>query len=134
MGEIADILVSCDRSWQKQGFTSLYGAVSVIAHETGKVLDLHVTSKECQGCWLWEGIEQTPECVIWKHKHQCEKNYEGSSGGIEPHGMSILFNRSLPEKIRYKQTKLLLRSSLTSLSSSLTTYWSRLHSIPGGRP
>ena len=102
MGEIADILVSCDGSWQKRGFTSLYGVVFVIAHETGKVVDFHVMSKECQGCRLWEGMEQTPEYVIWKRNHQCEKNYEGSSGGMEPHGMSILFNRSLPEKIRYK--------------------------------
>ena len=31
-----------------------------------------------------------------------EGNYEGSSGGMEPHGLSILFKRSLAEKIRYK--------------------------------
>lgn len=44
-GDIADILISCDGTWQKRGFTSLYGAVFVIAHETGKVVDYTVMSK-----------------------------------------------------------------------------------------
>ena len=33
-----DILVSCDGMWQKHGFSSLFGAVFVIAHETGNTL------------------------------------------------------------------------------------------------
>ena len=72
-GEIADILVSCGGTWRKRGFTSLYGVVFVIAHETGKMLDFHVMSKECQGCRLWEEKENTPEYAIWKGKHQCKK-------------------------------------------------------------
>ena len=33
-GAVADILVSCDGTWQKRGFTSLHGACFVIAYET----------------------------------------------------------------------------------------------------
>ena len=48
--ETVVILVSCDGTWQKRGFTSLFGAVFVISYETGKVLDYHVMSKHCAGC------------------------------------------------------------------------------------
>ena len=45
--EIVDILVSCDGTWQKGGFTSLFGAVFIIAYETGKVVEYIVLSKYC---------------------------------------------------------------------------------------
>ena len=32
--EIVDVLVSCDGTWQKRGFSSLFGVVFVIAHIT----------------------------------------------------------------------------------------------------
>ena len=71
-GEVADVLVSCDGTWQKRGFTSLYGIVFIIAHETGKVLDYHVMSKECEGCRKWEGKDKTSqEYIEWKQKHKC---------------------------------------------------------------
>ena len=104
-GDIADILISCDGTWQKRGFTSLYGAVFVIAHETGKVMDFAVMSKYCAGCRKWEGKDQTSkEYLEWKEDHIecCTANYAGSSGGMEPHGTMKMFNRSLDEKIRYK--------------------------------
>ena len=56
---------------------SLYGVVFVIAHETGKVLDSHVMSKECLGCWQWEGKEDSEEYLIWKSNHHGEINYSG---------------------------------------------------------
>ena len=71
--------------------TIIYGVVFVIAHETGKVLDSHVMSKECQGCRQWEGKEDSEEYLTWKTRHQCEISYTGSFGGMEPYGMSILF-------------------------------------------
>ena len=51
--ETIDILVSCDGTWQRQGFSSLFGAVFIIAHETGKVVDYVVKSKHCAGCKYW---------------------------------------------------------------------------------
>ena len=48
--ETADILVSCDGTWHQRGFSSLYGAVFIIAHETGKVIDYIVLSRHCRGC------------------------------------------------------------------------------------
>jgi hypothetical protein len=34
--EIANVLISCDGTWQQWGVSPLYGAVFVIAFETGK--------------------------------------------------------------------------------------------------
>jgi len=101
-GEVADILVSCDGTWQKRGFT-LYGACFVIAHETGKVVDNAVMSKYYVGCRRWEKQDKTSsEYLESKASHVCCANYEGSSGGMEPHDMVKLFQRSLDFHIRYK--------------------------------
>ncbi len=97
-GEMADIL-----TWQKRGFTSLYGACFVIAHETGKVVDYTVMSKHCVGCRQWEKRDQTShEYLTWKAIHVCTANYVGSSSGVEPHGTVQMFQRSSDYGIRYK--------------------------------
>lgn len=50
---IYNIAVSHDATWQKRGFTSLYGAVFVILELTGQVLDYEFMSKTCPSCRLW---------------------------------------------------------------------------------
>ena len=50
--QVADVLISCDGTWQRRGFSSLFGAVFIISYETGKVLDYIVLSKHCAGCRL----------------------------------------------------------------------------------
>lgn len=85
--EVADILVSCDGTWQKRGFSSLFGAVFVIAHETGKVVDYTVLSKFCKGCRYWEAKDHTSDAYQqWKAKHECDTNFVGSAGAMEPRG------------------------------------------------
>ena len=102
-GEVADVLVSCDGTWQKRGFISLYGIVFIIAHETGKVLDYHMMAKECAGCRRWEGKDQSSqEYADWKAKHKCTANFDGSSCSMEPRGTLVLFERSLQHGMRYK--------------------------------
>ena len=102
-GEIFDILVSCDGTWQKRGFTSLYGACFVIAHETGKVVDYTVKSKYCIGCRQWDSKDKTShEYLTWKVSHVCSANYKGSSGGMEPDSTVQMFKRSLDYNLRYK--------------------------------
>ena len=49
-GEIVDIAVSCDGTWAKRGFQSLYGMVSAIEVQTGKVVDFEMKSKVCYKC------------------------------------------------------------------------------------
>ena len=56
----------------------------MITHETGKVLDYHVMSKECEGCRKWEGKDKTSqEDIEWKQKHECTADFDGSSCSME---------------------------------------------------
>ena len=64
--QVIDILISCDRTWQKRGF-SMFGVVFVIAYGTGKVIDYAVLSKHCSGCKKWEDKDQTTtKYLAWK--------------------------------------------------------------------
>lgn len=47
--DIIDVTVTCDGTWSKRGFTATYGVVTVIAWETGQVLDFEIKSKRCTG-------------------------------------------------------------------------------------
>ena len=55
------MLVSCDGTWRCRGFPSLFGAVSVTAYGTGKVIDFVVKSKFCKACKYWEKKDKTTE-------------------------------------------------------------------------
>ena len=101
--EVIDILVSCDGTWQKRGFSSLFGAVFVIAYETGKVVDYIALSKYCAGCKLWDDRDKSStEYAKWKANYDCAINFSGSAGAMEPIGTLKIFQRSLDHCLRYK--------------------------------
>lgn len=77
-----DLSIGLDGTWQKRGHTSLNGVVSLSCIDTRKILDVEVFSKYCHGC----------ACKIVNHK--CEKNYQGSIGGMEVEGAVKMFARS----------------------------------------
>lgn len=96
--ESTDLAVAVDGSWQKRGFSSLNGVVTVTSMETGMVLDVHIMSKYCQGCNLVKGDKNK----LNKHREDCELNYEGNSGGMEIEGARAIFCRSLINRgVRY---------------------------------
>ena len=102
--DVVDILVSCDGTWQRRGHISLFGAVFIIAYETGKVLDYTVKSKHCAACKYWEKKDKiSEEYQRWKEAHKYDINFEGSAGAMEPHGTVEMFQASLQHKIRYTQ-------------------------------
>ena len=43
--DVTDVAVSCDGTWQRRGYSSNNGIVSVISMETGKVLDVEAMNK-----------------------------------------------------------------------------------------
>jgi hypothetical protein len=95
--------VSCDGTWQKRGFSSLFGAVFIIAYETGKVIDFTVLSKHCAGCKQWEDRSKTTQAYTdWKETHICTINFTGSAVAMEPIGILSLFQRSLEHNLRFK--------------------------------
>ena len=101
--EIVDALVSVDGTWQRRGFSSLFGLVYVIEYNTGKVLDYKVFSKFCKACSVWEKRKNKDDFELWKRSHQaeCDVNFDGSAGAMEPAGIVELFKRSLQYRLRY---------------------------------
>lgn len=83
-----DLAVAIDGSWQRRGFKSLNGLVSVTSFDTGKVVDVSILSKYCQTCHL----KKTGERV-------CPKNYDGCSGGMEVAGALEVFKNSVRRNV-----------------------------------
>ena len=50
-----DLTVTTDGAWQKRGFTSNLGIVTVMSTNTDQVLEVAILCKECKGCTRWEG-------------------------------------------------------------------------------
>ena len=48
--QIVDVGITIDGTWQKRGFASMNGAVAAISIETGRIIDVEVMSRYCQGC------------------------------------------------------------------------------------
>lgn len=87
-----DLSIGIDGTWQKRGYSSLNGVVTVSCIDTGKILDAEVFSKYCHSCACKKD-----------QAHTCEKNYEGSSGGMEVEGARAVFARSEASRgVRYK--------------------------------
>ena len=102
----------------------MFGAVFIIAHTTGKVIDYHVMSKVCAGCKHWELWDKSsPEYHKWKESHprQCSMNFSGSAPAMEPHGNLQLFQRSLQYNLRYTHV-ISDGESKTSLLTSMQLY------------
>lgn len=102
--DIVDIDVSGDGSWQRRGYSSHNGVVTVISLETGKVVDVEPMSKTCKACSLKEKLKiSNPTAYAhWKNSHICKFNYTGSSAGMEVEGAKRIFERSeQTRKVRY---------------------------------
>lgn len=91
--EITDCGISCNGTWQRQGFSSLNGCVMAISMDTGKVVDVEVLSKLCK---MHEDEEDTPKNNAWKiyHKPKCQTNFKGSAPAMEPQGACRIFKCS----------------------------------------
>ena len=97
---ICNIAVSCDGTWQKRGYSSLNGVVSVINVETGKVIDYRVLTKKCAQCTSWESRRGTEEFDNFMSFHSEECLIKGSAGAME----SECFGSSLDKyNLRYTE-------------------------------
>ena len=104
--EICDIGVSCDGTWQKRGYSSLNGIVTVISIDTGKAIDYEVMVKKCAQCTLWESRKGTVAYneFMADQDNECLTNHKGSASMMEPQGVVSCFMRSLEKyKTRYTQ-------------------------------
>ncbi|KAL8573387.1 hypothetical protein ACOMHN_032402 [Nucella lapillus] len=92
-----DISVSFDRTWQKRGFTSLYGVGICIDVLTGLVIDYHVLSKYCHACAVNTKRLPPAELAVWKANHapDCCINHHQSSKAMEQEAAKVLWGRSV---------------------------------------
>ncbi|XP_055882678.1 uncharacterized protein LOC129925822 [Biomphalaria glabrata] len=93
---LIDISVSYDGTWQKRGFTSLYGVGVCIDLLTGLVVDFDIRSKYCHACHIQkaESMNAT-DLAVWKEQHDCCTNHHKSSKSMEQDSAVILWNRSV---------------------------------------
>jgi hypothetical protein len=92
---IKNCQVSVDGTWQKRGYSSMNGVVTLISRENGKCLDTAVLSKYCKGCAMWNGNKNKPGYLNWKTNHICQANHNTSSGSMEAAGAILMFSRSV---------------------------------------
>nr|XP_047127825.1 uncharacterized protein LOC124808661 [Hydra vulgaris] len=101
---VIDVAVSCDGTWQRRGYSSNNGVVSVISMETGKVIDVEAMNKVCKACFHKEHLKKGNPLAyeIWHDKHKCTFNYQGLPGGMEPEGARRIWGRSIEKhNLRY---------------------------------
>ena len=95
-----NVSISFDSSWKTRGHYSNVGFGSAISTSTKKVLDYELLSRNCEKCATWsqEKQEKNPsEYEKWfeDHKPICNRNYTGSSQGMEPEAAKRIWGRSL---------------------------------------
>jgi hypothetical protein len=95
--------VSIDGTWQKRGYSSHNGVVTVISLDTQKC---EVLSDKCQQCQKWGKKIQDPRYNAWQASHKCKINHEGSAGSMETAGAVRICERSLATR-GLKYTKML---------------------------
>ena len=81
-----DIAVSCDGTWARRGFQSLYGMVSGIHVDTGKLVDYEMKSKVSFKCQANKDLDPTSqEYIEWMETHapECSANFKKSSKAMD---------------------------------------------------
>ncbi|CAF1373293.1 unnamed protein product [Rotaria sp. Silwood1] len=97
-GDPTNLTVSGDGTWQRRGFKSIHGVAAVLSsNTTPKVLDVQRLSKKCVICTGALSVKNTDPDLYDEiiNNHDCESNYDGSSGGMESQGIHDIFKRSI---------------------------------------
>ena len=93
---VVDTSVSCDVTWQRRAFSSLYSVFTAIPIDSGKVLDVEPMSRSCKSCFLKTDLMKTDPTSYaeWRNSHFCKYKYIGSVGGMESgaHLPNIIFS------------------------------------------
>jgi hypothetical protein len=96
-----DVTVSGDGTYQRRGFQSKNGVVTVLSvnGKKSKVLDCEVLSNHCDTCQKHEKKKAGQELDRWRAVHEgkgeCDKNHTGSAAAMEPAGAVRVFSRSV---------------------------------------
>ena len=79
--EVVNTTISTDGTWQKRGFSSRNGVITIIANSTGKYASIiGFKSKTCKACSYWKG-KTGAKSEKFRRIHKCPLNHTKSSGG-----------------------------------------------------
>ena len=80
--KLPEVAASYDMGWQKQSSGRTYNSISghgmMIGCKSSKIIDVIILSKKCKICSSHKEDDPPP--------HECPKNYDGSSKGMEAEG------------------------------------------------
>ena len=69
MNSIANIDISTAGAWQRRGYASLNGLVTIIAMDTNQCVDFEVLAKTCKSCESNEKKKGTEQYETFKSQH-----------------------------------------------------------------
>ena len=72
---VVDIAISADGSWQRRGYSSLHGLVTVISVDSGQCIDVDVIIKTCKSCEAMEKKKDAEGHPIFLKEHDCPINH-----------------------------------------------------------
>ena len=101
---VIDTAVSWDVSWQKRGYSSMNGVVTVISMNNGNVLDNEPVTRTYKSCLLHEKLKTSDPKRFKELKltHVCKINHIGTASNMEPEGAKKNWERSIRKnKLRY---------------------------------
>ena len=97
-----DIAILRDGTWQKRGYSSLNGIVTVVSVETGKSLITTFSQRNVPSALQGKVEEDAFEEFMSTHENECEINHEGSAGAMEAKGVVTCFSSSVEKyNLRY---------------------------------
>ena len=91
---VADIDISADGSWQRRGYASVNGLVTIISMDSGKCVDYDIMTKMCKSCEAMEINKGSEEYDNYLKVHDCPINHKCSAGSMESAGVRC-FQRSI---------------------------------------
>ena len=77
--EVVNNTNTTDCTWQRSGYSSRNGVVTIIGNSTGKCIDYRVMTKDCKACKYWkdkDGTRADNFLII----HKCPLDHTKSSG------------------------------------------------------
>ena len=77
--EIVNTAIS---TWQRRGFSSLNGVVTIIDNSNGRCIDYRLKTKNCHACKLWKN-KTGLKAEKFRTTHKCLLNHTGASGMME---------------------------------------------------
>ena len=99
--EVVNTTISTDGTWQKRGFSSRNGVITIIANSIGKYIDYRVKSKTCKACSYWKG-KSGAKSEKFRRIHKCPLDHTKSSGVMEADGVLECFLSSvIKRQLRY---------------------------------